>query len=213
VRLLDRRRLLRRTERPALRERLALRKTYTPKRFGGEGVTTVVISNRGRAETDALTRALVNLAARGLRTHCSDPGTSGSGYPTTLPNDAQSHASAPASPSSLDAEQQQTPAERSITFGAAATTHADQERQQHDRKHPTLTGRVASTADGHPQLLTQQQTQQPTPPAYPTRAMGADERFGRIALWPYSPGCCSTSRMMLRASGVVRRTRDYGFNG
>lgn len=30
---------------------------------------TVVIPNRGRAETDALTRALINLAARGLRTH------------------------------------------------------------------------------------------------------------------------------------------------
>jgi hypothetical protein len=38
--------------------------------------TTVVISNRGRAETEALTRALINLAAAGLRTHCSDPGTS-----------------------------------------------------------------------------------------------------------------------------------------
>jgi hypothetical protein len=33
---------------------------------------TVIIPNRGRAETDALTRALINLAAAGLRTHCSD---------------------------------------------------------------------------------------------------------------------------------------------
>jgi Transcription factor WhiB len=39
-------------------------------------MTTVVIANRGRAKTEALTRALVNLAAAGLRTHCSDPGSS-----------------------------------------------------------------------------------------------------------------------------------------
>jgi hypothetical protein len=36
----------------------------------------VISSNRGRVETEALTRALINIAARGLRTHCSDPGTS-----------------------------------------------------------------------------------------------------------------------------------------
>lgn len=44
---------------------------------GGEDMTTMrvatLIPNRGRNETDALTRALINLAARGLRTHCSDP--------------------------------------------------------------------------------------------------------------------------------------------
>jgi hypothetical protein len=34
------------------------------------------LATRGRAESDALTHALINLAARGLRTHCSDPGTS-----------------------------------------------------------------------------------------------------------------------------------------
>ena len=34
---------------------------------------TPTIPNRGRAQSDALTRALINLAARGLRTHCSDP--------------------------------------------------------------------------------------------------------------------------------------------
>ena len=34
---------------------------------------TALIPNRGRTESDALTRALINLAARGLRTHCSDP--------------------------------------------------------------------------------------------------------------------------------------------
>jgi hypothetical protein len=34
---------------------------------------TPLIPNRGRTESDALTRALINLAARGLRTHCSDP--------------------------------------------------------------------------------------------------------------------------------------------
>jgi Transcription factor WhiB len=40
--------------------------------------TTVVISDRGSAEceTERLTRALLNLAAAGLRTHCSDPGSS-----------------------------------------------------------------------------------------------------------------------------------------
>jgi hypothetical protein len=38
-------------------------------------MTTVVISNRGRAGSEALTRALINLAAAGLRTHCSDPET------------------------------------------------------------------------------------------------------------------------------------------
>jgi hypothetical protein len=44
---------------------------------GGESdASTVVISNRGRAATEALTRALINLGAAGLRTHCSDPGTS-----------------------------------------------------------------------------------------------------------------------------------------
>jgi hypothetical protein len=37
--------------------------------------TTVIISNRGRAETERLTRALVDLAAAGLRTHCRDPET------------------------------------------------------------------------------------------------------------------------------------------
>jgi Transcription factor WhiB len=32
-----------------------------------------IIPNRGRNETSALTRALVDLASRGQRTHCSDP--------------------------------------------------------------------------------------------------------------------------------------------
>src|SRR5829696_384498 len=36
---------------------------------------TVIISNRGRAESEALTRALSSIAAAGLRTHCSDPET------------------------------------------------------------------------------------------------------------------------------------------
>ena len=36
----------------------------------------VIISRRGWAESEALTGALINLAARGLRTHCSDPGSS-----------------------------------------------------------------------------------------------------------------------------------------
>ena len=40
---------------------------------GGEDLTTTLIPNRGRNETDALTRALINLTARGFRTHCSDP--------------------------------------------------------------------------------------------------------------------------------------------
>jgi hypothetical protein len=44
-------------------------------------MTTVVISNRGRAESEALTRALINLAAAGLRTHCSDPGLWVSDHP------------------------------------------------------------------------------------------------------------------------------------
>jgi hypothetical protein len=39
-------------------------------------MTTVVISTRGRAETECLTRALIDLAVRGLRTHCSDAGSS-----------------------------------------------------------------------------------------------------------------------------------------
>ena len=39
-------------------------------------MTTIFISNRGRAESDQLTRALLNIAARGLRTHCSDPSLS-----------------------------------------------------------------------------------------------------------------------------------------
>jgi hypothetical protein len=36
-----------------------------------------IIPNRGRAESARLTKALVDLAARGLRTHCSDAGTGG----------------------------------------------------------------------------------------------------------------------------------------
>jgi Transcription factor WhiB len=39
-------------------------------------MTTVVMPTRGRAESEALTRALINLASKGLRPHCSDPGTS-----------------------------------------------------------------------------------------------------------------------------------------
>jgi hypothetical protein len=39
-------------------------------------VTTVFISRRGWAATERLTRALVNLAARGQRTPCSDAGSS-----------------------------------------------------------------------------------------------------------------------------------------
>ena len=38
--------------------------------------SVVAISNRGGAESEALTRALIGIAAAGLRTHCSDPGTS-----------------------------------------------------------------------------------------------------------------------------------------
>jgi hypothetical protein len=37
----------------------------------------VIFSSRGGAESEQLTRALINLAAEGRRTHCSDPGTSG----------------------------------------------------------------------------------------------------------------------------------------
>jgi hypothetical protein len=33
----------------------------------------VIIPNRGRAESEGLTRALSSIAAAGLRTHCSDP--------------------------------------------------------------------------------------------------------------------------------------------
>jgi hypothetical protein len=36
-----------------------------------------VMITRGRVETECLDRALLNLAARGLRTHCSDPATHG----------------------------------------------------------------------------------------------------------------------------------------
>jgi hypothetical protein len=36
----------------------------------------MITSRRGLAETEHFTRALINLAAQGLRTHCSDPGTS-----------------------------------------------------------------------------------------------------------------------------------------
>jgi hypothetical protein len=39
-------------------------------------MTTVAISRRGRAESDRLTRALLEAASRGLRPHCSDPVTS-----------------------------------------------------------------------------------------------------------------------------------------
>jgi hypothetical protein len=37
--------------------------------------TTVIIPNRGRTESEALTRALSSIAAAGLRKHCSDPET------------------------------------------------------------------------------------------------------------------------------------------
>jgi hypothetical protein len=36
-----------------------------------------VIYRRGKEASDKLTQALINIAARGLRTHCSDAGTSG----------------------------------------------------------------------------------------------------------------------------------------
>jgi hypothetical protein len=36
----------------------------------------ITISTRGRAESERLTRALITIASCGLRTHCSDPGTS-----------------------------------------------------------------------------------------------------------------------------------------
>jgi hypothetical protein len=50
-------------------------------RRGGDRPTSrrVVIgtlATRGRAKSDRLTTALVELAARGLRTHCSDPESS-----------------------------------------------------------------------------------------------------------------------------------------
>jgi hypothetical protein len=38
--------------------------------------TAPTIPNRGRHETDALTRALISTAAAGLRPHCSDPSLS-----------------------------------------------------------------------------------------------------------------------------------------
>lgn len=37
---------------------------------------TVIIPNRGRAESERLTRALITIASKGLRTHCSDPASS-----------------------------------------------------------------------------------------------------------------------------------------
>jgi hypothetical protein len=37
---------------------------------------TPLIPNRGRTESDQLTRALLDMASRGLRTHCSDPSLS-----------------------------------------------------------------------------------------------------------------------------------------
>lgn len=35
------------------------------------------IPNHGRHESDQLTQALISIAARGLRSHCSDAGTGG----------------------------------------------------------------------------------------------------------------------------------------
>jgi hypothetical protein len=50
-----------------------MRKLLAVWRRGEDVSPVVIIPNRGRAETDALTRALINLAAAGLRMHCSDP--------------------------------------------------------------------------------------------------------------------------------------------
>ncbi len=87
-------------------------------------MTTVVISTRGRAETEALTRALINLGAAGLRTHAPTPHSPSSGYPTTPANDAKPHDSADTAPSSWNAEQQPTPETNAGTSGEAATTPA-----------------------------------------------------------------------------------------
>jgi hypothetical protein len=39
--------------------------------------TKVIFSNRGAVESEALTRALLNLKARGLRAHCQDSDVGG----------------------------------------------------------------------------------------------------------------------------------------
>jgi hypothetical protein len=39
--------------------------------------TDATYTNRGRTESDRLTRALLNLTSRGLRPHCGDAGTGG----------------------------------------------------------------------------------------------------------------------------------------
>jgi hypothetical protein len=46
---------------------------------GGGLMTTAVISNCGRAESERLTQALITIASDGLRPHCSDVGTSEDG--------------------------------------------------------------------------------------------------------------------------------------
>jgi hypothetical protein len=44
---------------------------------GGTPVLATVMITRGRVETERFTRALLDLAARGERTHCSDPKSHG----------------------------------------------------------------------------------------------------------------------------------------
>ena len=76
------------------------------------------------ATTD-LNRALLNIAAAWLRTHCSDPTLSPScGYSITQGNGAKRSNSADTAPSSVNAGRQQTPAANAGTSGPAVTTPA-----------------------------------------------------------------------------------------
>jgi hypothetical protein len=88
-------------------------------------------------------RWLVNLAAAGLRPHCSAAGTSELWLPTTRPTtppiDKRQSNSADTAPSSLNAAQQPTPETNAGTSGEATTTPAD--RKHNEQRDPRAADR------------------------------------------------------------------------
>jgi hypothetical protein len=74
---------------------------------------------------------LIGIAAAGLRTHCSDPGTN-YGYPTTPANAPKRSNPVEAVQSSGSAAEQPTPATNGGTCGAATTPAGRRHSEQRD---------------------------------------------------------------------------------
>jgi hypothetical protein len=89
------------------------------------------MSRRAREASDRLTRALLDLAAAGLRTHCSDPRHTTSGCPSARANGPPPSCCATTAQSFRRAKTQRCNVMNAGAYGAASTSLAHANHDQH----------------------------------------------------------------------------------